>query len=402
MTVAVNTDEKKIAELLTRSVDKIYPSLADLEQALKSGRPLRVYVGIDPTATYIHLGHATNYLLLKRLHQLGHKIIILIGDFTALIGDPSDKTAARQALTRAEVEKNMESFKDQIGSILDFSDQANSIEFVYNSNWLTSLNFSDLLRLASNFTVQQMIERDIFAKRLKEQKPLYLQEFFYPLMQGYDSVALEADLEIGGTDQTFNMLAGRTLVKNYLGREKFVLTTTLLVNPKTGEKLMSKSLGTGIALTAEPNEMFGQVMALPDEAVGQCLIDCTELPLEEIKKLAADLKPRDLKLKLAYEIVKLYQTEKLARAAEDYWVKIFSQKDYSAVTKSLPAGDYSSLDLVAHLRPVSKSEAMRLIGAGALEINGKKITDPKQNHQLIAGDIVSLGKKDLAKVEGAV
>src|SRR6266403_2544048 len=237
----MNTKEK-IEEVLTRSIDTVYPSKEVVLKALSSGKPLRIYMGIDPTATYVHLGHSTNYIILKRFHELGHKIIVLIGDFTAMIGDPSDKSAARKKLTKEDVENNLKTFKEQIGKILDFSNKENPIEFRFNSEWLAKLTFEDSVALASHFTVQQMIERDTFEKRLKDQKPLYVHEFFYPLMQGYDSVALEADIEIGGTDQTFNMLAGRTLVKTYKQREKFVISTTLLENPVTGEKLMSKSL----------------------------------------------------------------------------------------------------------------------------------------------------------------
>ncbi len=278
----ISTNKEKLQEVLTRSIDTIYPSRQALESLLNSGKQLRIYMGIDPTATYAHLGHATNYIILKRLHDLGHKIIVLIGDFTAMIGDPSDKNSARKRLTKEEVKENIKTFKKQIGQILDFNDKKNPIEFEFNSKWLAKLSFADAVELASHFTVQRMLERDNFEKRLKEQKPLYVHEFFYPLMQGYDSVALKADVEIGGTDQTFNMLAGRTLVKAYQNREKIVVTTTLLENPVTGEKLMSKSLGTGIGLDENATDMFGKTMALPDEAIIQCFIDCTYLSMEEI------------------------------------------------------------------------------------------------------------------------
>ena len=207
------TKHDDIQELLSRAVDTIYPSSEELEQVLLSGKKLNVYMGIDPTADYIHLGHSTNYLVLERFHRLGHSITVLVGDFTAMIGDPSDKSAARQRLTKDEVKANFESYKQQIAKILDLGHADNPIHFRFNSEWLAKLTFEDSVELASNFTVQQMLERDAFSKRVNEEKPLYVHEFFYPLMQGYDSVALEADVEIGGTDQTFNMLAGRTLVK---------------------------------------------------------------------------------------------------------------------------------------------------------------------------------------------
>ena len=205
----VDTDEKKIDELLSRSVDTVYPTKESLKSLLLSGKRISVYTGIDPTADYVHLGHSTNFLILEKLHKLGHKITVLVGDFTAMIGDPSDKTAARVQLSRDEILENLKSFKEQIGKILDFKNKENPIDFKFNSEWLSGLNFEKLIELAANFTVQQMLERDMFKKRIQENKPLFVHEFFYPLMQGYDSVALGVDLEIGGTDQTFNMLAGQ-------------------------------------------------------------------------------------------------------------------------------------------------------------------------------------------------
>ena len=251
----ISTDKRAIDEIVSRSIAEIYPSKDAFAKKLHEGKQLTFYVGIDPTADYVHLGHSTNYLLLERLHKLGHKIIVLVGDFTAMIGDPSDKTSMRTPLTEEEVKTNLKSFKDQIGKILDFESKDNPIEFKFNSQWLSPLTFKDSVELASNFTVQQMLERDAFEKRIKQQKPLFVHEFFYPLMQGYDSVAMNVDGEIGGTDQTFNMLAGRTLLKRYKNKEKFVITTTLLENPETGEKMMSKSLGTGIGINEPPKEM---------------------------------------------------------------------------------------------------------------------------------------------------
>ena len=396
--------EERIQEVLTRSISKIYPTSEKFAELLHSNRPLRIYMGIDPTATYVHLGHATNYLLLRRLHQLGHKIIVLVGDFTAMIGDPSDKKAARQRLTKNEVKKNLKDFKKQIGKILDFKDKKNPVEFVLNSKWLSKLNFNDLVELASNFTVQQMLERDNFEKRLKEQKPLYVHEFFYPLMQGYDSIALDADIEIGGTDQTFNMLAGRTLLQAYKQKEKIVVTTTLLENPVTGEKLMSKSLGTGIGLDESPASMFGKTMALPDEAIIQCFVDCTDLPLAEIenikKELHAGANPRDLKMRLAWEIVKLYHGDKEADKAQNFFVTAFQKKEIPADIKIINAVKGTLLiDILLKNNLVkSKSDFRRLVAGGGLsEINGEKITEPTAK---IEKDItLKIGKKNFLKIE---
>lgn len=395
----VSTNEQKINELVTRSVAQIYPSKVSLIKALKSGKRLTFYMGIDPTADYIHLGHSTNYLLLERLHALGHRIIVLVGDFTAMIGDPSDKTSMRQQLTKEEVNENLKSFKKQISSILDFEDKENEIEFKFNSKWLATLTFQDAVELASNFTVQQMIERDAFKKRLSEEKPLYVHEFFYPLMQGYDSVAMDVDGEIGGTDQTFNMLAGRTLLKRYKDKNKYVIATTLLENPVTGEKLMSKSLGTGIALNEAPNDMYIKVMRLPDEGVMQCFIDCTRLSMEEIGGLEKDLKsgsnPKDIKMRLAREVVTMYHGEKKAISAEDNWVTTVSNNNVSA---DAPKVTFSKNDLLMDILVnieelnISKSQIRRLFQQGAIRINDDKV-DVDSPHTLNDGDILAVGKK---------
>lgn len=400
--IKINTDPKKIEEILTRSIDSVYPSKNDFEKLLKSGKQLRIYMGIDPTATYVHLGHATNYIILKKLHDLGHKVIVLIGDFTAMIGDPSDKGSARKRLTKEEVFKNLKTFKKQIGEILDFDNQKNPIEFRFNSEWLSKLKFDGLLELASCLTVQRMLERDIFQKRLKEEKPLYVHEFFYPLMQGYDSVALQADVEIGGTDQTFNMLVGRDFVKRFLEKEKIVVTTTLLENPKTGEKLMSKSLGTGIGLDEDANNMYGKVMALPDEAIIQVFTDCTFLPMEEIKKI--DLKkenPRDIKARLAKEIVALYHSEKAALAAEAEFNAIFRDKGKPSAMPEIkaPLKKVKIIDfLVENKLASSKSEARRLIEQNGVKLNDIKISNIEAEEKLKSGDIIQVGKRRFAKI----
>jgi len=403
--MAIDTDPKKIEEILTRSISRIYPDKSAFEKMLKMGKPLRIYMGIDPTATYAHLGHATNYIILKRLHDLGHKIIVLIGDFTAMIGDPSDKNAARQRLTKEEVQNNLKTFKEQIGKILNFENKDNPIEIRFNADWLSKLTFEDSVQLAAHFTVQQMIERDNFQKRLKENKPLYVHEFFYPLMQGYDSVALEADVEIGGTDQTFNMLAGRTLVKAYQNREKIVVTTTLLENPVTGEKLMSKSLGTGIGLDEDPNNMYGKTMALPDEAVIQCFIDCTYLSLDEIevikKELEAGANPRDIKMRLAKEIVTMYHNGEAANKAEEYFVTAFQKKEIPDNIEELEqeSGRKFVDVLIEKGIVVSKSEYRRLIDEGAVTLNGEKVTDPNTT---ISIGVLKVGKRRFLKIKAKI
>lgn len=400
----VITDEQQINELLTRSVDTIYPTKNELKKLLLSGKQLVIYVGIDPTADYVHLGHSTNYLLLERFHKLGHRIIVLVGDFTAMIGDPSDKSSARKQLTRGEVVKNLASFKKQIGKILDFEDIKNPIEFKFNSDWLAGMTFEDVVMLASNFTVQQMIERDTFQKRLADNKPLYVHEFFYPLMQGYDSVSMNVDVEVGGTDQTFNMLAGRTLLKRYKDKEKIVITTTLFENPETGEKLMSKSLGTGIALNEKPFEMFAGVMRLPDNSIVQAYIDCTRMSLEEInatkRRLNSGENPRDVKLELAHEIVRMYHTSEDADKARDKWLETVSS---NKIADDVPVVELSSnnpmlVDLAVTLDPtMSKSQARQLIEAGGMRLDGKKVSGDDQA-SLKQGSVVQLGKKRAYKI----
>ncbi len=401
-----STTIRLVEELLTRSVDSVYPTKKDVQKALLSGEKLRIYVGIDATADYVHLGHSTNYLLLERLHQLGHEIIVLVGDFTAMIGDPSDKTSSRTRLTKKQVLANLKTFKDQIGKILDFKDKKNPIQFKFNSKWLTKLNFEELADLAANFTVQQMLERDMFEKRVKENKPLFVHEFFYPLMQGYDSVAMDVDIEIGGTDQTFNMLAGRTLVRRYLNKEKFVITTTLLTNPVTGEKMMSKSLGTGIGLNETAENMFGKVMTLPDEGLTQVFIDCTRLSMADIaekqKRLKKGENPRTIKLELATEIVTMYHGAKAAEAAKQKFISQFSNKELPTDIKevAIKAGQYQTTNLLVQLDlAASKSEARRLLEQNGVKLNQQTFTDSTIKIDKKNNLIIQVGKRKFIKIK---
>lgn len=406
----IDTDPKKIEDVLNRSIDTIYPSKEALKELLSSGKQLRIYSGIDPTADFVHMGHAINYLILERFHKLGHKIIVLVGDFTAMIGDPTDKSATRKRLTRDEVNNNLASFKEQIGKILNFDDSENPIEFAFNSSWLNNLSFSEIADIASNFTVQQMLERDFFEKRMGENKPLYVHEFFYPLMQGYDSVALGADIEVGGTDQTFNMLAGRTLVKKYQEREKFVITHPLLEDPETGKILMSKSEGTGIALNDLAENMFGKVMALPDMAIIPMYVHCTRLSLNEIEKIESRIKegenPKNLKMELAKDIVSMYYSKEDAEKAEESWKKAFEKggvpDDISSVKVS--AGVLLSDILLNNSLVESKTEYKRLISSESIKIfdsKGEKevgiVNDPM--YQINEDVLIKVGKKRFIKIE---
>lgn len=398
---------KKVANnLLARSVAKIYPSKEKLEEILLSGKKLRIYIGADATGPQLHVGHATNFMLLEKLRQSGHEVIVLFGDFTAMIGDPTDKSVARKQLTKKQVEENITSWKEQVGKILDLENAENPVRIVRNSEWLSKLNFSKMIELASSFTVQRMLERDMFEKRIQEEKPIYAHEFFYPLMQGYDSVALDVDMEIGGTDQTFNMLAGRTLQRKYNKKEKFVMTTTLLENPVTGKKLMSKSEGNFIALNDSPREMFGKTMALPDEVIVSMFTDCTYVEMDEIRKIAEELKsekmnPRDAKFKLAKELVTIYHNAEAAKAEEKYFVETFSKKNISATEiEERKVHEGTLIDVLIELGfAESKGDARRKIEQGGVSIDGEKVTDvnvvvfSKQD-----GKILRVGKKHFAKL----
>ncbi|MEX2369093.1 MAG: tyrosine--tRNA ligase [Candidatus Paceibacterota bacterium] len=398
------TSENKIDTVLNRSVDTVYPDKDSLKERLMGGEQLRIYAGIDPTAPRVHLGHVINYLMLERFRSLGHQVIVLVGDFTALIGDPSDKTSVRNRLSKEEVQENLSALKEQIGRVMDLEDKDNPVEFRFNSEWLSELSFDDVVDLASNFTVQQMIERDVFERRLSEEKPLYVHEFFYPLMQGYDSVALEADVEIGGTDQTFNMLAGRTLRKRFQNQEKFVITHPLLEDPNTGEMLMSKSEGRGVFLDDEPAEIFAQVMRIPDSGIIQFFTHCTNLPLDEVKRheqrLNAGENPRDVKLALAEEIVALLYDDESASGAKEGFISTFSDNEIPADIQEIKAkkGD-QLINLLndAEIVP-SKTQFRRLVDQGAITNldTEEKITD--DNLAVVKTTNFKIGKHRFVKI----
>ncbi|PKM91846.1 tyrosine--tRNA ligase [Candidatus Falkowbacteria bacterium HGW-Falkowbacteria-1] len=402
----IKIDKEKIKiidELLERSVAEILPTKEAFKELLLSGKKIRFYIGTDATGSSLHLGHATNYIVFEKLRKLGHEAILLIGDFTARIGDPSDKTSARQQLSREDVKENIKTWMKQLEPLIDFNDKINPPLVKYNHDWLAKLNFEDLIGIASNFTVQRMLERDMFEKRLKEEKPIYVHEFFYPLMQGYDSVAMDVDMELCGNDQKFNALAGRTLQKKYNNKEKFVFITTLLVNPVTGEKMMSKSLGTGIFLDSSVNDMFGKVMTQADENIAQLFVDCTFVPMDEIKDIKKKLKnnevnPRDLKMDLAYEIVKIYHGEQKAKEAKNYFVSTFSKKEVPTEMTELKPSAYDLVSILVEAKFVSsKTDARRVIEQGGVKVDSQVIKDT--NFTVLAGSVVQKGKINFLKVK---
>jgi len=403
----VNANAKDVKKALSRRVKDIYPSKKELEKALMSGRRLVIYHGVDPTAPDLHLGHSTNYLLLSGLQKLGHKIILLIGDFTAQIGDPTGKDKARKSLTKKEILLNCKSYKKQIGKILDLKSKNNPASVKFNSKWLEKLTLKEVIALMSKITSQRMLERDMFQKRIKDKRPIWLHELLYPLLQGYDSVAMNVDVEVGGNDQTFNMLVGRTLMKEYRRKEKFIITTSLLENPKTGRKLMSKSEGKYISLNDSPRQMYGKTMALPDEVIVPCLSMCTKASKERIFLLKNKLKnkrinPRDAKAFLAKELVSLYYGDKEAIGAEKEFKRVFKDKKRPASIKkvSIPKKEIGILDLLLEAKfSSSKSEAKRLVLQGGVKINNKIKKDWKESVQIKKGDIVQVGKKRFIEIK---
>jgi tyrosyl-tRNA synthetase len=392
------TNKEKIEKIFGRGVvSNILPSKEALFNRLLSGDRLRIYIGADPTSSALHLSHAKNYMFLEELRQLGHEAIILFGDFTAQIGDPSGRTNTRQQLSEDQVMTNCASWVDQIRPLMDFADKDNPPKIFYNSRWLGKLMFIDVINLAAHFTVQQMLERDMFQKRMNADTPIYLHEFLYPIMQGFDSVALDVDVELCGTDQTFNALAGRTLMKRLKNKEKIVITLNLMENPKTGE-LMSKSQGRGVFLSSAPDEMFGAIMSQPDEMIELFFVNNTRLSLEEIGSIL-ESGPRDSKARAAYEIVKIFYGEECANEAKEMFNKTFRDKSIPQDIHELDLGRSKNLAdaLVKAGLVESKADWRRLIREGAVKDgNDNKIDD--YNFSPTAETVLKIGKRRFVRV----
>lgn len=397
--------EEKIKEILNRGVEKIYPNSKYLEKLLNSDKKLKLYLGIDPTGPALHLGHAIVLNKLKQFQDLGHKIILLIGSFTAIIGDPTDKKAARKQMTHDEVMKNCKNYKKQASKILDFEGE-NAVEIKYNHEWLDELKLRELVNLSSHFTVQRLLERDMFEKRMKNARPIYLHEFLYPLMQGYDSVVMEVDGEVGGNDQTFNMLTGRDLMKDLKNKEKFVLTTKLLTD-NIGVK-MGKSEGNMLTLEDSPQDMYGKVMSWTDGMIGNGFELCTQISTSEVEKINKELyngesqvNPRDYKMKLAYEIVKLYYSEKEAKDGQEEFAKVFQKKENPKNMKEFKVKVNSAklIDVLSDSKLTSsKGEARRLIEQGAVKVNGKIVKEWDREMEFEDGMVIQAGKRKFVKI----
>lgn len=394
----INTDRKDIEKVLSRYVENIYPSRDEVIEQMSSGKKLSFYWGTDPTGVDIHLGHTTNLLFLKNIISLGHEVIVLIGDFTAQIGDPTGKDSVRKVLSEEEVKENMKSYLDQIHKILE----KDSFKLEFNSKWLSKMNLRDIRDLMSNFTVQQMIIRDMFQERLKNQKPIYLHEFLYPIMQGYDSVAMDVDGEVGGNDQMFNMLVGRDLLKSLKNKDKIVITTKLLEDPISRKKIMNKSGGQYISLRDSSRDMFGKVMAMPDFAIIPMVENVTQLEPGEVQKIKEDLEsginPKEIKIKLAQEIVRMYFGEDASRESKDEFDKIFSKKELPDDIESLDMAGKNIVEvLVESGISKSKSEAKRLVDQGGIHINDKQIED--WEYKTKSGDVVRAGPRKFLKIK---
>lgn len=360
------------SDLLTRAVETVVPR--DLaEKKLASGKPIRIYLGIDPTGAKLHIGHSVPLRKLKAFQEAGHEVIFLIGSFTATIGDPSGRDQLREPLTLAKVEENFQTYKKQASKILDFS----KVKIVYNHEWLGQLKFDEIVQLASNVTVQQMLDREMFQRRIAEGKPIGVHEFLYPLMQGYDSVMLDVDCELGGNDQLFNILCGRTLQAAYGKREKFALTTRLIEG--TDGRKMSKTYNNCVYLEDEPSDMFGKVMSVKDDLMETYFECCTDVAMDEAKKILKG-SPRDAKARLAREIVTLYHGKDAAAKAEESFNRVFKDKGLPEdipevkVKKGTPLVDV----LVSSKLVVSKSEARRVIEQGGVKLNNKVVASIAQ------------------------
>lgn len=390
----------RIEELLSRGVENIIPDKEKLRQLLQRGKKLNVYLGIDPTATQIHIGHAVPLRKLQAFAELGHNVTFLIGDFTALIGDTSDKDAERPVLTSAQIQKNFETYKSQAEKILDFS----KVKVRFNSEWLSKLTFTDIIKLTQHFSTGDFVNRELIRNRLNEGKKVGLHELLYPVMQGYDSYFMDTDIQLGGTDQTFNMQAGRVLQRDLRGKESFIVANGFLAG--TDGRKMSKTWSNAVWLTDAPEEMFGKAMSLSDNLIVSYFKLSTNLSLSEINEVEKRLKngenPMQLKKELAHQIVLELHSQSDADAAQKYFEQLFQKGNAGQI--DLPVfmtkqSQWNPVDLLTAANLASsKSEAKRLIGEKAVEINNQVIIDQLSVISLQNADIIKVGKKKFLRI----
>jgi tyrosyl-tRNA synthetase len=372
-----------------------------IEISIKKNRSLIIKQGFDPTAPDIHLGHTVGIRKLKQFQELGHTIVIIIGDYTAMVGDPSEKSITRPRLTHQEVMKNAYTYQEQFFKILDKS----KTKIRYNGEWFSKMTFEEIMELAAKFTVARMLERDDFYNRYMSQQPISIHEFFYPLMQGYDSVMIDADVEIGATEQKFNLVIGRQIQKEY-GKEQQIVLTLPVLPGIDGVQRMSKSLGNYIGIDESPNEMYGKTMSIPDDLIYPYFELITNVNLAELKNIKSQLEntkinPRDVKKYLARTIVKIYHGEEAAKLSEIEFEKIFVKKDIPAeIPLCMIENKSYRIDalLVKTKTASSKSEARRLIQQGGVSINGEKVNDLFKEFSIINESILKVGKRKFIKL----
>lgn len=397
-------------EQIKRGTVEIIPEdelRAKLKKSQETGAPLKIKLGLDPTAPDIHLGNAVVLWKLRQFQDFGHEVVVIIGDFTASIGDPSGQSVTRPMLSPEEIAVNAQTYKEQYCRILDES----KTRVVYNSEWLGKLDFADVIRIAAKMTVARVLERDDFAARLSSGEPIGLQEVLYPLCQAYDSVVLESDVEIGGTEQKFNILTSRDLQRQFGQEPQVALFMPLLVGLDGAQK-MSKSLGNYVGITEPPNEMFGKLMSIPDDLMLQYFELCTDVPMPEIKEIetglaSGELHPMDVKKRLAREIVTIYHSAEAAAEAQAEFERVFSERELPTEIEPVRVPKSAFKDgkvwVVRLLTAVgfagTNSEARRLVGQGAVTLDGEKIEDPNAELSLSEGQVLRVGKLKFGRIQ---
>jgi len=385
---------------LKRGAADIIP-IEEFEERIKNGEKLRVKLGIDPTAPDIHLGFSVPLRKMRQFQDFGHTAVLVVGDFTAMIGDPSGRSKTRPPLTEEEVKKNMEQYKEQILKIL----KEDNLEFRYNSEWLGTLTSKDIIKLAAKTTVARILERDDFEKRMKENVPISLHEILYPLFQAYDSVAIRADVELGGTDQRFNHLLGRDLQREFGQRPQVVFLLPLLEG-LDGKLKMSKSYGNYVGINEPPDQMFGKIMSIPDTLIMKYYTLCTDLDNEELEKIERSLKdkdvnPRDIKLALAETIVRMYHSETAAKKARENFIKVFSKRELPEEMEEVVYPEGERVWIVKVIRSItglSSSDIRRVIKQGGLKVDGEKVTDTDLEITVDREYVIKFGKKTFFRV----
>ena len=391
---------KENLELLTRGTEEIIPEESFLEQ-IKSKRKLRVKAGFDPTSPDLHLGHTVLLNKMKIFQDLGHEVIFLIGDFTGLVGDPSGVNETRPVLTQDQLDKNAETYKEQVFKILD----PNKTEIRFNSEWMNQVDPSEFIKMLSSYTVARMLERDDFSKRYKSQQPISIHEFLYPILQGFDSVKLEADVELGGTDQKFNLLLGREVQKHYGYNPQSIMTVPLLEG-LDGVKKMSKSLGNYVALEDSPDDMFGKIMSISDDLMWRYFSLLSFKSSEEISNLKEEIKeganPRDIKFLLAEEIVERFNNG-WGSKSKDNFINRFQKGNISQELDEINFEISENSELLTRVLKESEllkstSDAIRMIKQGAIKVNDERVSDPKFSLKKGSSNLVLVGKKKAAKI----